>query len=559
MEEIKRQVGRARRRLIGEQFLTIAIWSLFSALLVGAIALAVPKIWALPLEHNAWMYGWLGGSLTVGLLVAIVWTYAVRRSSIEAAIELDRRFGLKERVSSTLALNQEELSTDIGRALVADAIRKVERVDVREQFRLQPTWRVALPLIPAAVMAGLFFVPNANLEKKASASSTTSAEQRKKMVKAAEILKKKLETNQKKAETDPSLKDAQLLKEISKKVTDLAQKEGLEKKEIQIKINDMAKEIEERKRELGGAKEMQKQLDKLGKIEKGPADKLADAMKNGDFKEAQKQLEKMKEDLKAGKLDEKDKEQLAKQLEQMKDKLQQMAQDQKEAREQVAREIEKKLAEGDREGAAKLQEKLDKMEKEGQKMEQMAQKMASKLGQCAECMKQGGDPKEAGEKLDDLAKSLKEAQEQLDQMENLDDVLDQLADAKEAMSGKDGNTRDGQQMDGDLQGNQMSKGNKQGNKRGPGMGSGRGEGERPEEEVDTKTYDSQVAGKPKAGEAVRTGDAGGKNIAGKTLQEIKAEMQSSLAKDPDALNEQNLPRELQNQSRQYFQKFRKGE
>jgi hypothetical protein len=91
------------------------------------------------------------------------------------------------------------------------------------------------------------------------------------------------------------------------------------------------------------------------------------------------------------------------------------------------------------------------------------------------------------------------------------------------------------------------------------MGSGRGEGERPEEEVDTKTYDSQVAGKPKAGEAVRTGDAGGKNIAGKTLQEIKAEMQSSLAKDPDALNEQNLPRELQNQSRQYFQKFRKGE
>jgi hypothetical protein len=36
-------------------------------------------------------------------------------------------------------------------------------------------------------------------------------------------------------------------------------------------------------------------------------------------------------------------------------------------------------------------------------------------------------------------------------------------------------------------------------------------------------------------------------------------MQSSLAKDPDALNEQNLPRELQNQSRQYFQKFRKGE
>jgi len=560
MEEIKRQVGRAQRRLIGQQFLTIAVWSLFATLLIGAIGLAIPKIWALPIKHDIWNYSWIGGSVAVGLLIAGIWTYVVRRSAIDAAIELDRRYGLKERVSSTFALNSEELSSEVGRALVADAIRKVERIDVREQFRLQPTWRVALPLVPALAIAGLFLLPNAGLENKATAAGTQTAEMKQQIKKAAEILKKKLENNQKKKdETDVNLKDAELLKEISKKVENIATKEGIDKKEATIKINDLAKEVEQRKRELGGAKEMQKQLDKLGKIEKGPADKLADAMKDGDFKEAQKQLEQLKENLKEGKLNDKDKEQLAKQMNQLKDKIKEMAQNQKDNREQLEREIQKKLAQGDQEGAAKLQEKLDKAEKEGKQMEQMLDKLANKLGQCAECMKKdgNGDPKEAGQKLDDLAKAMKEAQDQLDQMENLDEVLDELADAKNAMNGQDGG-KGGKEMDGDQDG-KMGQG-KQGNKKGKGQGLGRGQGsgDRPEEDVDTNSYDSRVAGKARPGESVRTGDADGKNIAGKSLQEVKAELQSAAARDPDALNEQNLPREQRDHAKQYFEKFRKG-
>ena len=47
MEEIKRQVGRARRRLIMQQFVSVAVWTLFAALLLAVIGLAVPKIWPL--------------------------------------------------------------------------------------------------------------------------------------------------------------------------------------------------------------------------------------------------------------------------------------------------------------------------------------------------------------------------------------------------------------------------------------------------------------------------------------------------------------------------------
>ena len=62
-------------------------------------------------------------------------------------------------------------------------------------------------------------------------------------------------------------------------------------------------------------------------------------------------------------------------------------------------------------------------------MGQMMEKLAEKLGQAAQAMKEGGDPKQAGEKLDELAMDLDQLQEQLDQIENLNEILDQLADA----------------------------------------------------------------------------------------------------------------------------------
>jgi len=450
------------------------------------------------------------------------------------------------------------METEVGRALVADAIRKVERIDVREQFQLQPSWRFALPIIPTVVIAGLLFLPNASLEKKATANSQTPVELKKALAKQADKFKNQARKDEKKDKTAEELKTEQAMKEIAKKLEDLSKDNNLDKKQVQIKLNEMAKDIEQKQKELGGAQEMKKQLDKLGKIEKGPADKLADALKKGDFNEAKKALEKLKDDLKAGNLNEKDKEQIAKQMNDLKEKLQQMAADQKEAREKLEQEIAKKLAQGDREGAAKLQDKLDQMNKEGKKAEQMLEQLAQKMGQCADCMKQGGDPKEAGAKLEQLAQAMKEAQEQLDQIENLDEILDQLADAKNAMN-KDGKEGKGN-MEGDLDGNNMRMSNmrNKNNRPGNGMNNGQGQGDRPENEVDTKTYDTQVAGKTQPGESVRTGDAGGMNAKGKTLKEAKAELQSAESRDPDALEEVNLPREQREHSKQYFEKFRKG-
>jgi hypothetical protein len=553
VEEIKRQVGRARRRLVLQQFLRVFGWSLFATLLIAAVGLAIPRIWVLNVQPQIWDWSWIGGGVGVGLLMAAIWTYLIRRSRLDAAIELDRRFGLKERVSSTLALSPEELDTEIGQALMSDAVRRVERIDVREEFAVSPTWRLILPLAPAIAVVVLAMLPAAVMPK-AEATPQPSEEVKKQIRVATQKLQEKLRESQKKNE-ELGLKDGDMLKEVNRELDKLVSKDNTDRKEALIKINDLAKEIEKRKQDLGGADKMRKELDKLKDLAKGPADKMAEALREGDFGKAQEEMKKLNEELKSGKLSKEDQEKLAQQLEQMKDKIQQAMQEQKEARERLQQQIEQKLAEGNVAEAAKMQQQLDKMNENAQQQSQMMQQLAEKLGMAAQELKEGGDPKKAAEQLDKLANEMQKMQEQLDQLENLQEILDQLADTKEAMNcpncqGEGCPECQGNGDKDDKMGKQASKNAKN---------RGRGSGLRDEEETDKSFYDTRVAADPKAGQSVRIGDAGGPNKAGKSVEAIKEEIRASLAKEPDALEDVTLPRDQRENAKQYFEKLRKGE
>jgi hypothetical protein len=565
MDEIKRQVGRAQRRLILQQFLYVFGWSLFATLLIAAIGLAIPRLWVLNVEQQVWDWSWVGGGLAAGLALAGIWTWMIRRSRLDAAIELDKRFGLKERVSSALALGPEELETEIGHALMSDAARRVERIDVREQFQVSPSWRFLLPLVPAGAIALMLGLLQYATQRTAEATSEQTVAVRKQIKTATQKLLEKTRKAEEKA-AELGLEDAQALKEINKELDKLANKNNVDRKEAMLKINDLSKDLEKRKQELGGADKMKKELEKLKDVAKGPADKLSESLKEGDLGKAQEQIKQLKEDLKNGKLGQEDKEKLAKQLEQMKEALKQGAQDAKEAREKLQQEIEKKLNEGDLAEAAKLQQQLDEMNQNAGQMEQMMEKLAEKLGQAAQAMKEGGDPQQAAEKLDELAMDLDQLQEQLDQIENLNEVLDQLADAKNSMrcqecQGAGCKECNGQgEGEGEGEGEGKGKGKGKGNGKGDfAQGEGQGEGLRDEEETDKKFYDTRVGADPKAGESVRVGDAGGKNIAGQSKEAVKEAVQAALTKDPDALEEVNLPRDQREHAKQYFEKFRRGE
>lgn len=558
MNDIVRQVERARRRLNTELFLRVLPWSMFGALLIACLALAVPKIWVIPTTTTAsgwqtWMLSWLGGAAVAGVVFAVVWTWCVRRAAFEAAVEVDRRFGLKERIASTLALTDEERATDMGKALVADASRRVAGLEIGERFRVAVRWPAVLPMVPLAVAFALTLLANATPGPSRSASAATSAAKDKdQIVKSADELKKKLEEERKKAE-EKGLADADdLFKKLQEGLDNLKSQDKLDRKEALVKMNDLATELEKRRNELATSEQIKKQLDQLKTFEQGPADKFGKAMQEGNVKKALDELKQIQKQLENGQMNSEQKEQLSKQLEEMQKKLNDMVNAHEQAKQDLEEQIRKKQDAGDQAGAAKLQEKLDQLKQQEKQMSKLKD-MASKLGSASKEMKEG-NAKEAGQQLSELSDQLQEMQSQLDQLETVDELMNQVADAKSAMNCKecDGegceHCQGGKGKDG-----KGGKGKGKGDQPGNGLGEGRGRGDRPEEKTGTGFYDSKVRGKPKAGEAVRTGYADGPNIPGKSNVTIQEEIAESLKSDPDPITDQRLTRQQRDQARQFFE------
>ena len=556
MEEIKRQVSQAQWRLNFERFLGVLGWSLFGSLLLAAIGLAVPKIWSVPVDPQIWNWSWIGGGFTVGVLIACIWTYCVRRTSVEAAIELDRRFGLKERISSSLTLTPAELESEAGQALLHDATKRVETLDVKEQFRVSPTGRTALPLIPAIAVTVLVFIPNF-VTNNPSTAATTNLAIEKEVKKTQEELKKSLVEKKKQAE-EKGLKDAEaLFKQLQETMDEqIKSKDPTDQKKAMIKLNDLAKELQKRRDQLGGSEKVKDQMSKLKDIEQGPADKAIKSMQEGNFDKAQEEMKKLQDKLAKGELSKEEREQLGKQLEQMQKKVQEMAEKHEQAKKDLEEQIKEAEKKGDREKAGQLQQKLDQMKQGDKQMEKLNQ-MADKLGQAAEAAKQG-DNQKAAEQLKELAKEMEGMQKEMDNLEMVDEMMNEVAQAKNGLCEKCEGLGE-EEMEGEGEGQGKGKGKGKGKKPGDGLGEGQGEGDRPEEKTDTKKYDTRVTAKPRKGEAVRTGSADGPNMAGRTLESAKNEIQASKIEEDDALTESNLTKSQREHAKQYFEKLRKGE
>src|SRR6476620_4294042 len=192
MDQLRKQIARARRRLVIEQFLTRLIWCLLGALSLTAIAVAVPRVIAIDNLPEKWDNVCLISGLAGAFLVALGWTLISNRSPLDAAIEIDRRFDLRERVASSLSLSPEEQSSDAGRAVVNDALRAVKRIEVDDKFRVQIGRRALWPLVPAAIV----FVLVAFVDYRQAASSLARAEAAKDSQQAKnslESLRKKME------------------------------------------------------------------------------------------------------------------------------------------------------------------------------------------------------------------------------------------------------------------------------------------------------------------------------------------------------------------------------
>ncbi len=565
MEEINKKIAAARRRLVLNQFIKIGAWALFFGLIVMAIGIAAPKIWHFSSlttvdAANFWNAGWIIGGAVLTILIAGGLTIANRKSLTDVAVEVDQRFKLKSRLSSTIAMTPQERQSAAGIALAEDAQHQAEVIEVGDQFKIQPRWSMALPLIPMLLLGILLTLPNAIPETPApDPNALTKTSDSSQVKSAVEELKKKVRENQ----LAKGLENIDLdFDKIQKSLEDPKNNKSEDsRKQALVKLNNIKKQIAQEQNKLGSSKDFKEALNKLKDVGEGPAKKLADAMQEGDLKAAQKAIKDLAKKLRDGKLTKDDKQRLAKDLQEMAKQLKDIADQQAQKQQELKKQIEKAVQKGDLDKAAQLQQKLEQMQKQ-QAQQQKMNDLAKKLQKCAQCMKPGqgnqnqngqqqknGQPQpggdqdaeaqmqDAGDQLEDLAKQIQQMQIDMEQLEDLEDLQDAIQECK----------------------NGMCPGGKPGGKPGNGMaGGGRGFGDRPQEEEKTGNYKSRVRGKLQKGQMVVTGKADGENLTGRSTSEARAIVEAAIAADSDPLENQVLPKSQRDHAKQYFESLREG-
>ena len=547
MDQIRKQSRIARRRLITERFFAYLPWTLSFALLLAVIAIGLPKLMYLPIDNVIWFASWAGGCAALALIVNSVLTFVGRPSLADAAFEIDRRFGLRERLSSVLVMSKEDTETELGQALAADAQKRAEKLDVRDKFQFGLRRTLMLPLIPAVLAGLLWYAPNRSApEEVASKDSKVTLQQIKNSTKPlmAQIKKKREQ-----AEKDglPEL-EVDFFKKLEGELAQIQKDTKLDTKQSLAKLNDIKEQLEKRRNEMGSAESLKRNLQNLEKFEAGPAEKLAEALKQGDFEKAEESLEQLMKKMEAGEMNAADMEKMQKQLEKLEQAMAEAAQAHEQTKQSLKEQIKQAEAAGDMQKAAQLQRKLEQAQAQDAQMAQM-QKMAEALSKAQQSMKEG-DLQAAKEELSKMANQLQQMNQQDAELKDLDELMDSLSKSKSQMTCGECN--------GDGCSKCMGSMGKMGKMPGRGQGEGRGEGERDEEENDVDTFDSRVRDKMKVGETVYGGKVGGENRKGTTRVEIEEAVRSSLAGEPEALDDTPLPKAQRDHTRDYFNAVREG-
>ncbi len=502
------------------------------------------------------------GAAIAAVLLSLLRSWWTSPSRLAAAVELDRRFSLRERCSSALVLESQDRDSAVGKALIQDTQHQLERIDIRDQFPIRPAPQIGWTALPMAACIALFWVPDAQVASDPLTGNSPSQP----MVNVKNSTQPILKAVQKKrqeAEEAGDLEAAEDFKRIEEKINSLRNTQDVDRKKVLADLNSIKQELQQKRDALGGGDRMKKSLENLKDLDKGPAEKLAKALKDGDLDQAEKELEQVIEGLKSGSLDEQQSKQLENQLEQMKKAIQEAQAKREQAKEDAKRELEKAEQEGNTEKAAALRKQLEKLG-DGEQESQAMEKLQSQLAKAQQAMKEG-DKQSAANALEEMKEQIGELSENQANADELEEMLEQFEEAKnaskcdqcqgegcsECQKGSKGSQgKKGQR-------GEKGKGKEKGN--GDGMGEGRGGGDRDEEESEFNEYDAQVRDQIRKGETVNGGKVGGKNRKGVTREEARDAVLSSQPDEPDAIENIQLPKAQRDQLKEYFNSLRGSE
>lgn len=358
-----------------------------------------------------------------------------------------------------------------------------------------------------------------------------TAEERAKVVEEARLLDRKLAERQKelaKMPPDPELE------KLSEQLRDAARKlpteEKISPKEAALRLSDLAKLVEERRQQLDSVDSVKRQLAKLARVGDGPAEKMVQALKQGDFAQAKNELDALSKALKSQDMSSAERQKTAQQLRQIQKQLDDLAR-QKDRAEQQQKSLTS--------GAAS--EELKRLAEDSRKLDQL-KKLAEQLGKCADCSgaeAQGdrsatkgssgkGQPGKDGtlsDALNQAGKVLEELARDEQKLETLENMADDLGESRGRMCA------------------------------GPGMGRGKGSGQRPEQETRTRSRPTQSKSQSHSGPIQVVGRAPGTSFKGQSRIELRAEAIQAGRAAEDAVTRQKVPAEYKDHAREYFERL----
>ena len=456
---IQRQVARVRRRLFLQTLVRSLAWSWFVALTLAVVWLLVRPLLIVDEHALKWM-NWtvLGSALFVGTGLAVVIAVARRPSLVQAALALDERFQLKERVTTSLLLRADETAGSAGAALLADANQRVAPLRIGDRFPVRLPWTAALA--PAAgvvlILLAVFYHPDFGRAQTLAPPPAANNEAMKAEIdkvrqqllakrqankdverpKSAEL--KKIEAEIDKMLSNPHETKDQVREDIKKgdALLDDLKKQDKEQSERSRALKEQMQQLERApkkddaaKNKDGPAKDMKKALnegdltkakkeaDELAKKLKNEeeADELRKKLKNDDGKLTPEEKEELQDELRkkeeAG-LTKEDRERLEEQLKDVEDEAEELTKKDKDDEKKLdeeAEELEKQAKNGeiDQDQLQREKQKLEKFKGQLQRQKQDLKELAQKLKDAQQAMKEGKDG-EAAQKLKEIGDKLAE-------------------------------------------------------------------------------------------------------------------------------------------------------
>lgn len=446
MSSLARAVRSVRRRLFAHTLLghLLTGWSLA---LVVALAwfLAEPLVFSTPQPRvRLWVLAGVGNVATAAAIIV-----AARRcpSRLDAALELDHRFDLKERATTSVGLSPEQAETPAGRAVHADAEAHVRRLRPRDRFPVRPdrrVWRLPLLGVLLAVVAFVYHpVTDSGLLAEKSREKDEASP-------AADIARRA--QADKSPRPKPALPDRA---DRSKDVRDL--QEELARLEANARPTDPAAAAEmvaavtaaeEKAKALAREKadrltRLERQFAQLGKpagdAKDGPAKGLAEALADGDLDRAAAAADELARQLR----DPAKKEQLQKQLDRLGGDLKRAA-----ANQDKVDDLTKRIAEAKANGAdtSGLEAELARAKADAGKQQDVA-KLADRVQQAGKSLEDGKSD-DAANQLDGVARQLDGLKGEVQDLKDLQAQQQRLGDLKGEAMGQQGGAPQGGMPDG---------------------------------------------------------------------------------------------------------------